>query len=139
MRFRYGSDFRMRKTSHSWPAMLRFRLVLVAALSLLAVYENVRSLHAQKEPDKPHSVTISWSADNPPVAGYNVYRASPPAARVKLTAKPIPDTQYIDRAVEAGRTYSYSVTAVDSKGRESKPSGIVTVTIPTAVPPPANL
>jgi len=128
----------MRKTFQSWPALRRLCPFFVVALSLLAGHGNLRNLHAQKAAPKPHSVTIHWNADRPPVAGYNVYRASPPAAPVKLTAKPISDTQYIDRAVEAGRTYSYSVTAVDSKGRESKPSGIVTVTIPTTVPPPAN-
>jgi fibronectin type 3 domain-containing protein len=95
-------------------------------------------LYAQKEPEKPHSVTISWMPSVSRVAGYNVYRASPPNGPVKLTPKIVSGTHYIDKAVEAGRTYTYSVTSVDFKGAESAPSGIFTVTIPTTAAPPAK-
>ncbi len=128
----------MRRTFHSWPALRGFCLFSFAALSLLAGFGNLRSLHAQKESDNPHSVTIDWSASNPPVAGYNVYRVSPPGAPVKLTIKIVSGTQYIDRTVEAGHTYSYTVTAVDFKGIESRPSAKITVTVPSTVTPPAK-
>jgi uncharacterized protein len=108
------------------------------ALSLLTGSGKLRNLYAQKEPAKPHSVTIRWMPSVSRVAGYNVYRASPPNGPVKLTPKIVSGTQYIDKAVEAGRTYTYSVTSVDFKGAESAPSGIFTVTIPTAATPPAK-
>jgi len=47
-------------------------------------------------------------------------------------------TQYIDKTVEGGRTYIYSVTTVDVNGVESKPSDNITVTVPTTVTPPAK-
>jgi fibronectin type 3 domain-containing protein len=52
-----------------------------------------------------------------------------------LTNKIVSGTQYIDRNVEAGRTYTYSVTSVDFKGIESNPSANITVTVPTTTPP----
>lgn len=79
----------------------------------------------------PHSVTIAWNPSATPVQGYNVYRAaSPSGAPVKLTAKIVTETRYVDRTVEGGRTYSYYVTSVDSKGAESRPSSNITVTVP---------
>ena len=107
-------------------------------LSLLAGSGTLRGLHAQKGSDNPHSVTISWMASTSHVAGYNVYRSSPPGVPVKLTIKPVSGTQYTDKTVEAGHTYLYSVTSVDFKGIESKPSSNVTVTVPESAAPPAK-
>src|ERR1700722_5845336 len=128
----------MRITPHSRPSLRRFSLFALVAVSLLPGCVKLRNLYAQKEPEQPHSVTISWRPSVSRVAGYNVYRASPPNSRVKLTAQIVPGTQYIDKAVEAGHTYTYSVTSVDFKGTESAPSGIFTVTIPTTATPPAK-
>jgi fibronectin type 3 domain-containing protein len=86
----------------------------------------------QEEPDEPHSVTITWVAGKTPVAGYNVYREFQYGGPVKLTAQIIPGTQYTDTTVKRGRTYSYYVTSVDSKGTESVPSERITVTVPIA-------
>src|ERR1035437_5087257 len=79
----------------------------------------------------PHSVTLSWVASTSPVAGYNVYRSFPPGAPfMKLTPQPVAGTQYIDTTAEAGNTYTYYVTSVDSKGVESRPSGKTVATVP---------
>ena len=67
-----------------------------------------------------------------------MYRESPPSAAVKLTTGLVSGTQYTDKTVEAGHTYLYYVTSVDSKGVESKPSAKIKVTIPTTVAPPAK-
>jgi fibronectin type 3 domain-containing protein len=128
----------MRIPLHSRTALRGFSIFAFVALSLLSGCGKPRSLYAQKEPDRPHSVTLNWTASVSRVAGYNVYRTSPPSGRVKLTAQIVPGTQYIDKTVEAGRTYTYSVTAVDFKGAESAPSGIFTVTIPTTATSPAK-
>jgi fibronectin type 3 domain-containing protein len=130
----------MRRTFHSRPALRGFCLFSFAGLSLLAGCGKKLIGEAQSPtaPVNPHSVTINWTASKSPVAGYNVYRASPPGAPIKLTVRIVSETQYIDRTVEAGRTYSYTVTAVDFNGLESKPSANITVTVPTTVTSPAN-
>jgi fibronectin type 3 domain-containing protein len=130
----------MRRPFHSSLALRRFYLFSFVALSVLAGCGKSRSLfsHTKKGADNPHSVTITWTASVSPIAGYTVYRASPPSSPARLTSSLVSDTQYIDRTVEAGHTYSYSVTSVDSNGIESKPSGNITVTVPTTVTPPAK-
>jgi fibronectin type 3 domain-containing protein len=128
----------MRKTLHLQPAICKVRLLAFLSLLLLAGCGKLHNLYAQMGSDKPHSVTIRWTASVSRVAGYNVYRASPPTGRIKLTANIIHETQYVDKTVEVGRTYSYSVTSVDFKGGESVPSEIVTVTIPAEGAPPAH-
>ena len=128
----------MTRIFHPRLALHHFCIFSFAVLSLLAGGTGLTNVHAQNGSDKPHSVTITWNASSSPVAGYNVYRTSPPGAPVKLTKKIVAATQYIDRTVQAGQTYSYSVTAVDIKGVESAPSGIITVTIPSDGAPPAK-
>jgi fibronectin type 3 domain-containing protein len=128
----------MRKPIHSLPGLRGFRLIAFIGLSLLAGCGKQRSSAAQKEANNPHSATISWTASASAVAGYNVYRESPPNGPIKLTPGIVSGTQYTDKTVEGGHTYLYYVTSVDSKGVESAPSGKITVTIPTTVPPPAK-
>jgi fibronectin type 3 domain-containing protein len=130
----------MRKPFHSSRALRGFFLVSFVALSVSAGCGKLRSWYtpAQKETDNPHSVTITWTASKSPVAGYNVYRLSTSSGPVKLTNGIVLGIQYTDRTVEAGHTYSYYVTSVDSKGMESNPSGNITVTVPTTVTPPAK-
>src|SRR5258708_822909 len=130
----------MRTTLHSLRALRGFFLVSLVALSPMSGCENPRPLFppTQKESDKPHSVTISWTASISPVAGYNVYRASPPSGPVKLTTSIVSGTQYTDRTVEAGHTYTYSVTSVNFNGTESVPSANITVTVPATVTPTAK-
>jgi fibronectin type 3 domain-containing protein len=130
----------MRRAFHSWPALRGFCLFSLAALSLFAGCGKklIGESQTPAAPANPHSVTINWTTSKSTVAGYNVYRSSPPGAPIKLTVRIVSETQYTDRTVEAGRTYSYVVTAVDFKGLESKPSANITVTVPTTVPPPAK-
>lgn len=109
-----------------------------AALALMSGSGTFRALHAQSNSSKPHSVAISWSRSVSPVAGYNVYRAGPDGAPVKLTSKLVSVTRYVDRNVKAGRTYTYTITAVDIKGVESNPSTTITVTVPGTATPAAK-
>jgi len=77
-------------------------------------------------------VTLSWAASTSPVAGYYVYRISPPGKNyIKLNSEPLTATQYTDPTVEAGHTYTYYVTAVDSKKVESPASKLVSAMVPT--------
>jgi len=78
-----------------------------------------------------HSVDLSWDASSA-VAGYNLYRgsqASGPFSRINSALDAT--TTYTDTSVQAGSTYYYVATAVDSGGVESEYSAAVSVVIPT--------
>jgi len=86
----------------------------------------------RKFADKPHSVTITWEQSASRVIGYNVYRADTPGGKfTKLTSQPILATMYTDLAVEAGKSYTYYVAAVNSDGVESKASENVIARVPS--------
>jgi fibronectin type 3 domain-containing protein len=51
--------------------------------------------------------------------GYNVYRREEGAAPVKVNAALLKTPAYRDDAVVSGKTYLYSVSAVDVRGNES--------------------
>ena len=80
------------------------------------------------------AIRLAWNpSPEADVAGYYVYRASPPGGPyVRLTPAPFPATVYTDRAVERGRTYVYAVTAVDRARRpnESARSNEATAAVP---------
>ena len=78
-----------------------------------------------------HRVTLAWHAPATTVAGYHVYRgvaAKGPFTR--LTGSPHPLATFTDASVVGGTTYFYMTTAVNKKGRESKYSNRVQVSIP---------
>jgi len=125
----------MKKSVHTSPILRTFFLFSLVALPLLAGCQKVRGLFAHTEPGNPHSVTIGWTASKSPVAGYYVYRETQFSGPIKLTPQPVPGTQFMDKNVQAGRTYSYFVTSVDSRSLESKPSEKISVTVPTAGTP----
>ena len=69
------------------------------------------------------NVVLNWQApqDATSVAGYNVYRALMDGESEKLTASPVTETTFTDTTVTNGMGYRYTVTAVNSAGRESEP------------------
>jgi hypothetical protein len=80
-----------------------------------------------------HSVTLSWApSTSPNIMGYNVYRAAVSGGPyAKLNSSLLGPTTYTDAAVEAGETYYYVTTAVDSRGVESADSNQAAVIIPS--------
>ena len=79
-----------------------------------------------------HSVMLSWMPSTNTVHGYNVYRSSDSGVGfTKLNSVPIATTQYDDSTVQAGQTYLYAATSLDSRNVESGYSNEVSVTIPT--------
>lgn len=80
------------------------------------------------------AVHLAWNpSPEEDVAGYLVYRASPPGGPyIRLTPAPLRATVYTDRAVAQGQSYSYVVTAVDRAKRpnESARSNATTATAP---------
>ena len=68
-------------------------------------------------------VSLAWDAasDNVAVTGYRLYRDGQQVATPS-------GTNYTDSGLEAGRTYSYTVTALDQAGNESPPTPVLEVT-----------
>jgi hypothetical protein len=79
-------------------------------------------------------VDLSWAiAGEQNLAGYNIYRSEQPGERgERLNRRLVPAAAFRDTTVAPGRTYRYTVTAVDLAGNESEPSAPVPVTIPAA-------
>ena len=77
-----------------------------------------------------HSVFLSWNpSTSSDIVGYNVYRATSSSTTYAILANS-PLLNYTDETVQAGQTYTYVVTAVNSAGEESVHSGSVSAVIP---------
>lgn len=68
------------------------------------------------------------------LAGYNLFRSTDPNLPLykwtKLNAQLLTKTTYQDENVEAGKRYYYYVQAVDTSGNASKPTEVVSETVP---------
>jgi len=62
--------------------------------------------------------------------GYNVYRHEDGAAAVKVNTELVKTPSYRDVSVASGKSYLYSVTAVDVRGNESARSEEAGETVP---------
>ena len=81
------------------------------------------------------AIDLSWSPNTEAdLAGYVVYRAEAGgnAERISPANAPVIAPTYRDAAAQAGHTYRYSVSAVDTSGNESARSAEVTETLPSA-------
>ena len=77
-----------------------------------------------------HSVILSWTASNSEI-GYHVYSSTVPGGQyVRMTSTPLSSAGYTDTNVQAGRTYYYVVTALNSFNQESGYSSEVTAVVP---------
>jgi hypothetical protein len=79
-----------------------------------------------------HSATLNWTASTSTVVGYNVYRrGSAGGPYTKLNSSLVTGVTYTDSTVQAGQTYYYVTTAVDSSNNESVYSNSATALIPS--------
>ena len=90
-----------------------------------------------------HSVSLSWTpSTSSNVASYNIYRilsssSTPPPTPYSSLGSILATTcsatvcTYIDIRVQAGQSYWYYATAVNTGGSESVPSNIVQAVVPT--------
>jgi hypothetical protein len=75
----------------------------------------------------PNSIELNWERNTEgDLNGYRVYRAEGNGAMQKIADVSVVPS-YSDRKVEAGKTYRYSVSAVDQAGNESPRSATVEV------------
>jgi len=79
------------------------------------------------------SVALTWNASTSSVAGYNAYRGNQSGGPyTKLNSSLVATTAYTDSSVQAGQTYFYVATAVNSSGAESVYSNEVPATVPSS-------
>ncbi len=82
------------------------------------------------EGQKPF-MDLLWAPDTEgDLAGYNVYRQEEGGAAVKINAELVKPPAYRDSAVQPGKKYYYSVTAVDLRGNESGRSEEASESVP---------
>ena len=80
----------------------------------------------------PLAVDLSWTApSDSTIAGFNIYRAAGSSSSYsRLNTSVSSPVSYTDSTVQAGITYEYYVTTVDSSGAESVPSNTASVVVP---------
>jgi hypothetical protein len=78
------------------------------------------------------SIDLSWQPDaEGDVAGYAVYRHEDDGAWMRVSpAAPVVGPAFHDAAVQAGHSYAYAVTAIDTKGHESARSAEAAERVP---------
>jgi hypothetical protein len=77
-----------------------------------------------------NSIELGWERSaEPDLAHYRVYRAEGEAALMMLADK-VENPAYSDRQVTAGKTYRYTVSAVDAAGNEGEKSAPVQTVAP---------
>jgi hypothetical protein len=82
-------------------------------------------------PGQPPFVDLIWAPNTDlDLAGYNLYRQEPGTAPVRLNAELVKTSAYRDPAVVPGKTYMYSVSAVDLRGNESARSEQAVESVP---------
>jgi fibronectin type 3 domain-containing protein len=71
-------------------------------------------------PGQQPFIDLLWAPDtDADLAGYNVYRHAEGAAAVKINIDLVKTPSYRDQDVVSGKTYFYSVSALDVRGNES--------------------
>jgi predicted phage tail protein len=99
--------------------------------------EDTYSPSAPERPSigpSPGKLSLFWAANSEPdVAGYLLYRSTDPNLPkpwTLLTPAVYTKTTFTDENVESSKTYYYYVIAVDNAGNKSKPSEVVSETVP---------
>ena len=96
-----------------------------APLGLVVVY-------VPSQPGGPAHLELSWNISvETDLAGYNVYRSEQSGVQgARLNSEPLPSPAFQDTSAVPGRTYFYSVTAVDRSGKESPAGPVVSGVVP---------
>ncbi len=120
-------------TEKSTPSAIPYAPFLLAFVLLCAGCGKSNSNSTEPgSAQKKHSVTLTWTPSTSSVTGYNVYRESASGGpTVKVTSQPVMGHEFKDANVEAGKTYIYYVTSVDSRGVESTPTNKTLATVPS--------
>lgn len=84
--------------------------------------------------DLPAHLELSWSISaETDLTGYDIYRKGQgDDTALKLNPRPLPTPSYRDMTIQPGRSYSYTVRAVDRAGNESPASEPASADVPAA-------
>jgi len=135
--FKFGDSYRYIVRSVS----LGTEGAQVESLNSNAITVAPRDIFPPSAPDK---ITIAASFGRlsiffpanpePDIAGYNIYRSTDPNLPkenwTKLNSSLLTATTFQDERVESGKKYYYYLTAVDQAGNVSRPSEVVSETVP---------
>lgn len=79
-----------------------------------------------------HTVTLSWTDSSSGVSGFNVYRSTTSGGPYsRLNSSVLSGTSFSDNHVQAGQTYFYVTTAVNSSNVESDYSNQAQAVVPS--------
>src|ERR1700722_4032219 len=79
----------------------------------------------------PTSLLLAWNPSTSSVVGYNVYTSFISGGPyTRLTSSPVATMSYSDTVIQAGKTYYFVATAVNSSGIESAYSNEISATVP---------
>jgi IPT/TIG domain len=79
-----------------------------------------------------HTVGLSWTGSSSTASGYNVYRSSTSGGPyTRLNSNLLSGTSFSDNNVQAGQTYFYVATAVNSSNVESAQSNRAQTVVPS--------
>jgi hypothetical protein len=93
--------------------------------------DSTKSASANVTVVPPHSVSLGWSAPTSPnISYYKVYRGTVSGGPYSVLSNRVTVTSYTDSSVQAGSTYYYVTTAVETSGKESAYSGVAQAVIP---------
>jgi fibronectin type 3 domain-containing protein len=82
-------------------------------------------------PGQTNFVDLVWApVTDADLAGYNVYRREEDTSPVKINSGLVQTPAYRDASVVSGKSYLYSVSAVDLRGNESPRSEEASETVP---------
>ena len=82
-------------------------------------------------PGQKPFIDLVWAPDtDADLAGYNVYRHEQGTEPTKINSEPSKSAAFRDSQVSSGHKYSYSVSAVDTRGNESAQSEEASETVP---------
>jgi hypothetical protein len=94
-----------------------------------AVPSNLQAVFSG--PGQKPFIDLVWApVSDVDLAGYNVYRHEERGAPVKLNSEPLKTPAYRDTSVASGKTYFYSVSAIDGPGNESARSEEASEVVP---------
>ena len=82
-------------------------------------------------PGQPPFIDLLWAPDtDADLAGYNVYRHEGDGQASRINSDLVKTPAFRDANVAAGKSYQYSVSAVDERGNESAHSAEATESVP---------
>jgi hypothetical protein len=82
-------------------------------------------------PGQKPAIDLVWAPNTEPdLAGYNIYRQEGSGASAKINSELVKSPAYRDAEIASGHSYTYSVSAVDVRGNESRPSEEASEAVP---------